>query len=402
MAIEARAQSGEVEPGSPLDCAANLRNQGMIRSSSIGSCPGVHRRGLFAGAAAALVGAFALKRRAAASTPDVKLISAARIGETDSGVVLDSEGLTGFALPARAHALTHLPDGRVLLVGRRPGSFAAIVDPEQPQAPPRIFGPIAGHRFAGHAAVAPSGRTLVTSEIDAETGDGVVVFREGSGAARASVPVGIEPHDLLFAHDGERLVVAVGGIAKAADIKGPAINAGNIESAVVELDGQTGALIRRHQLAPSMASLSLRHMALAPDGETIAMGMQDQDRAQLRPLMAVLRPGRGLELLPLPSDDQGSLRSYIGSVVIDRSGRFIAATSPKGGMVGLWSLRDSRWAGTFALADVCGLAPGEEPASFYATSGLGEIVKLRAGDTGLIPVARWNAPVAFDNHLLRI
>jgi len=242
----------------------------------------------------------------------------------------------------------------------------------------------------------------VTSEIDAETGDGVVVFRDGSGAPRASVPVGIEPHDLLFAHGGERLAVAVGGIAKAADIKGPPINAGNIESAVVELDGKTGALIKRHQLGPSMASLSLRHMALAPDGETIAVGMQDQDRAQLRPLMADLRPSRALELLPLPSDDQGSLRSYIGSVNIDRSGQFIAATSPKGGMVGLWSLRDGHWAGSFALADVCGLTAGEEPASFYATSGLGDVVKLQAAGTRLISVARWSAPVAFDNHLLRI
>ena len=360
------------------------------------------RRGLFAGGAAALVGAFALKRRAVASTPDVTLVSAARIGDTDSGIILDSEGLTGFALPARAHALTHLPDGRVLLVGRRPGSFAAITDPEHPQTPSHIFAPIAGHRFAGHAAVHPNGRTLVTSEVHAETGDGVVVFRDGSGAPRAMVPVGIEPHDLLFTRGGERLVVAVGGIAKAADIKGPPINAGNIESAVVELDGQTGAVINRHVLGAQMKSLSLRHMALAPDGETIAVGMQDQDRAQLRPLMAILRPGDGLQLLPLPSDEEGSLRSYIGSVVIDRSGQFIAATSPKGGMVGLWSLHKRQWHGGFALADVCGLAADAEPGCFYATSGLGDVVKLRASESGLVSLARWSAPVAFDNHLLRI
>lgn len=363
----------------------------------------LHRRGLFAGAGAALFGALALKRSAAASTPLVTLVSAGRIAETDGGVILDGEGLAAFPLPARAHALSRLPGGRVLLVGRRPGSFAAMIDPKQPHEPPHVFAPVAGHRFAGHAAIDPTGGSLVTSEIDAETGDGVIVFRDvASGAPRRSIPVGIEPHDVLFAGGGERLVVAVGGIAKAADIKGPPINAGNIESAILELDGKTGALLKRHQLAADMRSLSLRHMALAPDGETIAFGMQDQDRAQLRPLMGVLHRKQSLELLPLPGDDAGALRSYVGSVAIDASAQFIASTSPKGGVVGLWSLQDGRWLGGFALADVCGLTADKEPGCFWVTSGLGEVVKLRADKHGFAPDARWTAPVAFDNHLLRI
>ena len=363
----------------------------------------LHRRSLFAGAGAAVVGALALKRSAAASTPAVVLVSAARIAETDGGVILDGEGLAAFPLPARAHALTRFPGGAVLLVGRRPGSFAAIVDPAQPHGRSHTFPPVAGHRFAGHAAIDPHARRLVTSEIDAETGDGVIVFRDvASGTPRMIVPVGIEPHDVLFADGGERLVVAVGGIAKAAEIKGPPINAGNIESAILELDGKTGAMLKRHQLAADMKSLSLRHMALAPDGETIAFGMQDQDRAQLRPLMGVLHPKRSLELLPLPRDDAGSLRSYVGSVAIDSSAQFIASTSPKGGVVGLWSLQPGLWLGSFALADVCGLTPDNEPGCFWVTSGFGDVVKLRADKTGLVPEARWSAPVAFDNHLLRI
>jgi len=151
-----------------------------------------------------------------------------------------------------------------------------------------------------------------------------------------------------------------------------------------------------------MRSLSLRHMALAPDGETIAFGMQDQDRAQLRPLLGVLRPGQSLELLPLPGDDAGCLRSYLGSVAIDTSAQFVASTSPKGGVVGLWSLQQGQWLGGFVLADVCGLAADKEPGCFWATSGLGEVVKLRADKDGFVPDARWSAPVAFDNHLLRI
>jgi hypothetical protein len=291
----------------------------------------------------------------------------------------------------------------VVLIGRRPGVFAAILNPEDARVPPRTFGPAASHRFAGHAALHPDGRTLATSEVDAETGAGAVVLRDSKdGAQQALFRVGVEPHDLVFARGGSRLVVAIGGIAKAADVKGPPINAGNIESAIVELDPKTGAVLKRHTLGQSEKSLSLRHMALAPDGETIALGMQDQDRGQLRPLMGILRVGSGLSLLPLPGDDPGSLRSYIGSVVIDSSGRFIAAASPKGGRIGLWSLGDGKWLGSYAVEDVCGLAADAESACFWATSGLGVVAKLRVSNAGFTADAHWQAPAAFDNHLLRM
>jgi hypothetical protein len=215
-------------------------------------------------------------------------------------------------------------------------------------------------------------------------------------------PAGIEPHDLLFARGGSRLVVAVGGIARAADVKGPAINAGNIESAILEMEPNSGAILKRHELPTDMKSLSLRHMALAPDDLTIAFGMQDQDRSEARPLMGCLRLGGGIELLPLPAEDEGQLRAYIGSVAVDSSGRYVAATSPKGGVVGLWSLMGGNWLGGFAAADVCGLAPDRAPASFWATSGFGDVVQLGASEAGLTAQAHWQAAAAFDNHLLRI
>ena len=196
---------------------------------------------------------------------NVSLMSAARIGGVDGGALVSRQTVAPFSLPARAHALARLPDGRVLLIGRRPGTFAAIVDPALADEgeTPRIFGPSAGRRFAGHAAVSPDGRTLVTSEIDAETGEGAVVFRAAkSGAIQAVYPAGIEPHDLLFARGGARLIVAVGGIAHAADVKGPAMNAGKIESFIAEIDPHSGAMLERHALPADLKSLSLRHMAL--------------------------------------------------------------------------------------------------------------------------------------------
>jgi hypothetical protein len=115
-----------------------------------------------------------------------------------------------------------------------------------------------------------------------------------------------------------------------------------------------------------------------------------------------LRTGHGIELLPLPDGDPDVLRFYVGSVAIDASGAYLASTSPKGGMVGLWRLSDGKALTPFPLADVCGLAAGDEAQAFYATSGLGDIVMLSAGDDGFKQTAHWQAPAAFDNHLLKI
>ena len=331
-------------------------------------------------------------------------MSAARIEDSDGGALIGAGHVQAFSLPGRAHALIRLSSEHVLIVARRPGDYAAILDPASPDETLQFFRPAAGHRFAGHAAVHPDGTIIATSEIDAETGDGIVVIRDvPTGAPRASYAVGIEPHDLLFAGaDGARLVVAVGGIARAADIKGPAINIGNIESAILELDSRSGVVLKEHRLARDMRTLSLRHLALAPDRETVLFGMQDQDRSRLRPLMGRLRVGGELDLLPLPQADSGTLRSYVGSVSIESSGRYVAATSPKGGMIGLWEIASGNWVGGFALADVCGLAADAESGCFWATSGLGDVVKLRASDTGWTADAHWHALAAFDNHLLRI
>jgi hypothetical protein len=365
----------------------------------------IDRRGLFYAGFGALVGSsLGLSRGDARATPrwpGAGFVTAARIYGVDCGALVIDETVSSIALPARAHAPVLMREkGAALLVGRRPGTFAAVVDLEAPETPSRMFHPIAGHRFAGHAAI--KGEALFTTEIDTESGEGAAVLRDShSFEPRARFAVGIEPHDLLFANGGEVLVVAVGGIARAADVKGPAINAGRIESAILELDPRSGAILKRHVLPDDMSTLSLRHMALAPDGKTIAFGMQDQDRSIGRRVMGLLRVGRGIDLLPLPEDDEGALRSYIGSVAIDASGRYVAATSPKGGLAGLWSLADGHWLGGFKLSDVCGLAADATPECFWVTSGHGDVVQLKASKQGLTQAAHWQAQAAFDNHLLR-
>jgi len=334
----------------------------------------------------------------AGGTP--RLLTAARIDGRDGGALWSEAGLSDFALPGRAHAVTRLSGERYLLTGRRTGRFAAMVD--NIDAAPRLLTPLADHRFAGHAAT--HGALLVTAENEASSAAGALVLRDAASGTILDRwdAVGIETHDLVFARGGEVLVVALGGIAKDASVRGPAMNAGHVESAIVEIDVRFGRVLHRHVLPRNYASLSMRHMALAPDGETIVFGMQDQDYASLKPLMGLLRLGRGLELFDLPKDDPATLRFYVGSVAIDASGSVAAVTSPKGGAIALWSLRSGRSLGHVRLADVCGLAAGISGGEFWATTGLGDVVRLDVTEDGGTIGAHWHAEAQFDNHLLAI
>lgn len=337
----------------------------------------------------------------AAGTPE--LFAAARVGTVDGGAAWINGTLSPFALPARGHSLVRL-GADVVIAGRRPGKYAAIVDPADVERPARILAPANGNVFAGHAAVAPDGAVLVTSEFDNATTKAAVILRDpASGNLRAHWDAhGIEPHDLLFARGGSRLVVAIGGLVKDGGVAGPAYNEGGIDSAIVELDAKSGRMLARHKLAPEFASLSLRHMALAPDGETVAVGMQDQDLTAVRPLMGVLRGGSLDPLEMPPGADANIFRGYIGSVAIDASGTYIAATSPRGGALGLWSLANGKWLGNLNVVDICGLVPAAQPGAFWATSGTGEILHVQAAGAGPAVIARWHAGAQFDNHLLRI
>lgn len=363
----------------------------------------VDRRGLFAGGLAAIAGAAMLGRNEAVAEPVTPtLFSGARIEGLDSGARFAADGVSAFALPARAHALAKTQAGDVVMVGRRPGEFAAILDAEE-LVLRAMFVPIAGHRFAGHAALSPDGRTLATTEIAVETSAGRLVLRDPlTGAVRETIAVGIEPHDVLYAKDGAHILVAEGGIAYDLAVKGPAVNAGRIESAVVELDAASGRVLKRHRLSGGLRSLSIRHMAFAPDGETVAFGMQDQDKGHLRPLTGILRVGHSVELLPLPPNDEGALRWYVGSMAVDASGAFVAATSPKGGIAAVWRLSDGAYAGAVRLTDVCGLAADSEAGTFWITSGMGDVMQVAVGADGVEARAHWQANAAFDNHLLRI
>ena len=333
----------------------------------------------------------------------VTLLAAAKIGGANIGARWQDGLAQPMSLPGRGHAIIHAPGGKALFVSRRPGFFAAVVDPRDPAAPPQVVPPAEGCVFSGHAAISPDG-LLVTSEFASDTLQARAIPRDlatGKPAGAWALP-GIEPHDMVFAHGGATLVVAVGGLVKDGGVAGPAFNPDGVDSSLAEVDAKNGAILKRHKLAPEHASLSLRHLGLSPDGRRVAFAMQDQDLGERRPLVGVLEVGGEVTLLPLPDPQACDFRGYVGSIAYDRSGQYIAATSPRGSVVGLWSGADGRWLGGLRINDVCGLAQGRRPGEFWASSGLGEVVRLEASSAGLTAVRRWSGDAGFDNHLLMV
>jgi hypothetical protein len=350
-----------------------------------------------------LAGALAAIATPSFAAPAPRLVAAAKLGQRDGAMLWSADKALPFDLPARGHAPSHLPGGRIVVMSRRPGLFGTMFDANDP-ASRTMFAPSDGHRFAGHAVASPDGRAMVTTEFEAASFAGRVVLRNPkTGAERAAWnPGGIEPHELLFAKGGSRLVVAMGGLIKDGGVAGPAFNDGGIDSAVVELDPSSGAVLARH--AFGARSLSWRHMAVSPDGETVAVAGQDQDITVTRPLVGLLRPGKGIEALAWPDPRDFDFRCYVGSVAIDRGGAYVAAASPRGGMLGVWRLADGRWRGGLAIADVCGLTAAAEPGMFWASTGLGGVAKIAASSFigGPRVEAQWHADAGFDNHLLLV
>jgi hypothetical protein len=241
------------------------------------------------------------------------------------------------------------------------------------------------------------------------TGDGILgIYDAAAGYARVGeVPSGgLDPHEIGLLPDGETLVVANGGIVTDPDWPGIKLNLGEMDSSLAYLRARDGALLATARLAGELFQLSLRHLAIAPDGAVAVVMQYEGPSDDLVPLLALQRrPDAGLETVALPDRMLGRLRNYCGSAVLDETGRFLATTSPVGGVVMLWDVREGRCLGCAELADGCGLAAADGAGTFLAASGHGggcfvaaDGPTVRSHRIGLafLDSGRW------DNHLMRM
>ena len=340
-----------------------------------------------------------------ANAPERRYLSARMYAEGASGIgVFDSEGSLehDIHLPARGHGFALHPRRSVAVCfARRPGTFALVFDVVRGTRLVEFRTP-SGRHFYGHGVYAGDGSLLYASENDYSNRRGVIgVYVPDEGYRRAGeLPShGIGPHEIALLPGDETLVVANGGIATHPDAPGVKLNVPSMEPALAYVDLRSGHLVERAVLPRTLHALGIRHIAVARDGR-VAVGMQyEGPRGDLVPLVGLHRRGREIALFDAPEPALRAMRQYCGSVAFDASGRFVAASAPRGDAITLWDARSGDYLCALPVADGSGVAPTRIGGRFLATSGQGGAFFVDAWgsrrplDTAYIAAGGW------DNHL---
>jgi hypothetical protein len=317
-----------------------------------------------------------------------------------TGFGADGHLVFDVALPGRGHGAAFRPTApQCVVFARRPGTFAVVIDIERGEALRRIDA-AAGRHFYGHGAFSPDGRYLFTTENDFATGRGMVGIRDTEDGYRQIgefASHGIGPHELVLMPDGGTLAVANGGIRTHPDNDRAMLNLDTMQPSLAYLDLASGRLRGAFGLAPRLQKLSIRHLAVNPDG-LVAMAMQYEGSKRDRVPLVGVHGGGDIRLLEAPPEIERRMRHYAGSVAFDQGGRLLAVSCPRGNLITFWDARDGRLIDQVEIADGCGVAPAEAPGAFVITGGRGDVVSIEAGQGGRRPMDVVGQ-TAWDNHL---
>jgi uncharacterized protein len=323
-----------------------------------------------------------------------------------SGFDADGAKLFDLPMPARGHGSAVSPDGRpsgrqAVFFGRRPGRFALVIDTANGTVAHTIPA-IEDRAFAGHGRFVKGGRLLLATEIDYAGKRGLIGLYDAADSFRRIgewQTGGLDPHDLRLLPDGRTLIVANGGILTHPEVQRMKLNLDSMDSSVAFIDIRDGSLIEQRRLPGEFFQLSLRHMAVTAEGETVIAMQYEGPSNDLVPLVGLARPGRDIEMLDMPDAAWSRLRNYCGSAAVDAGGTILGVTSPRGGRALFWEAATRRPLPPLDLADGCGLAAAPVPGRFIVSNGLGALVeydplngRTRALDSGFAG-ARW------DNHI---
>lgn len=324
-------------------------------------------------------------------------------GYAASGFSLTGDPVFDLALPGRGHGFAVSARGIAVHFSRRSGRFALAIDPARGVIVTEFASPADRH-FYGHGAFAPDGGLLYAAENDFGAARGVIgIYDADDGFARlGEIPShGVGPHEIALLPDGATLAVANGGIATHPDLPRVKLNLAGMAPSLAYVDRRDGTLRGEFRLPPALHRLGIRHIAVGRDGP-VAVAMQyEGPRGDVVPLVAVHTGGPGggaLRPLPAPPAVLRAMKQYCGSVAFDSSGRFIAASAPRGGLATFWDA--GGWLSSAPVPDGSGVAPTGRAGEFIATGGRGGgfLIDARSGaarpiGSGFLRQGRW------DNHL---
>ncbi len=295
------------------------------------------------------------------------------------------------ALPGRGHGIVPLPNGLAIVMSRRLGSWLAKVDWRQGKVIQLIEAEF-DRQFFGHAIVSSDGKTLITTENNGETGQGVLgLYAVDSLKRLGEIPShGIGPHELIWLDQGKILAVANGGILTLPETGRRKLNLESMNPALSLIAWPSGKLLNEYILPDS--ALSIRHLAQAKDGSIGAALQSEHQDANAHidaPLLAILRKGK----FQLAEQSDG-LQGYGASIAA--VGNTFLVSALKGNAIARWN-SDSRALAPIAMPRPAGIASDGRQAWISSESGL--LVHLEPNSARLTPLNQ-GAAHRWDNHLV--
>lgn len=301
------------------------------------------------------------------------------------------------ALPSRAHGVLADGHGGCFAVAARPGDWLLHLGAD---GEPRWLRPArdegSPRSLNGHLLPSADGRALYSTETRRDDGSAWLVRRDAQTLRTQDAwPLpGVDAHQMLLDADGRQVLVAIGGIARDAQGRKTALE--RMAPALLQVDGESGAVRQRWSLPD--ARLSVRHMAWSRGGESplVGIGLQaehaDPARRARAPLLA-LWDGRELTL-PRDGHDDGG---YVGDICAGPGGSFLLSAQRQGRAV-LW--HPDAPGDLLRLADlqeVCALASWHDAGGIGLLMGAARgVARWQAGFAHMLP---WPEVLAPDNHL---
>lgn len=313
-------------------------------------------------------------------------------------------------LPARAHHVAiNAARGFYVVLARRPGTWMALGDLATGALHAEIQVPADRHLF-GHGVFSAASDFFYTTESDFEDMQGdsgrLVEWRvvgEGPAArlerVREFPSYGVGPHELLLHPDGNTLIVANGGIRTHPAHDRVNLNIDTMQPSLAYIDRTSGDLLEQHYMPDEFHQSGIRHLDVNADG-LVALAMQFEGEPFMDvPLLATHRRGEELRLLKASAEVQPQMKQYVGALRFDRSGRYFAASCPKGNMITFWDAEAGTLLHSTRARDGCGVCAVQD--GFVFSTGTGRVAHIDLASEEVVDyaTAAEEAKVFWDNHM---
>lgn len=302
---------------------------------------------------------------------------------------LEPQGEVAWLRPReqRAHDIAISNDGQVAAVfDRRPGRSAELLNVRDGSLRQRIVCDETT-QLNGHGVFDASRNWLWATETrfddNGQPSGWLSAYDLNTRVSAARQPSGgLDPHQCLRV--GPFIVVVNGGYRESPGGVTAKFLASDQPPNVSWMNIRTG----EHQASNTLPdpALSLRHLAVASEGQVVVAAQSDRGVDDDTALVFVASMAGGMRPLPAPEGGWRQLAGYVGSVAAH--GNTVMATSPRGACAVRWNLAADAPGTVTRIADVSGAGFAGNTA--VLTAGTGALI---SGDHGT------RQAMAFDNHL---